>query len=66
MQKDGPYLRWACACGYPGLANGPIGPIGPYFTIYPLHILLKKNLDTTSQQRKDRRNKRITMKIYHS
>ena len=38
MQKDGPYLRWACACGYPGLANGPIGPIGPYFTIYPLQL----------------------------
>ena len=36
MWKDGPYLRWACGC--PGLANGPIGPIGPYFIIYPLQL----------------------------
>ena len=34
--KDGLYLHWARGYGLIGLANGPIGPIRPYLTFYPL------------------------------
>ena len=73
MREDGPYLRWARGCGRPGLANRPIGPVGPYFiiyTIYPLQFLFygkkggdeKRSLDRTNCPKKDTPSQLVGMK----